>query len=84
MRAAASRPGWSARPFSWMARRSAAAPARSPSPQPRYRLQAVGRGDDGVGCAVYGAPGLDRDEVMRVSDERDYARRFGVRLDLVE
>ncbi|MDH7452278.1 hypothetical protein QF205_04160 [Luteimonas composti] len=59
-------------------------PPETGSGQSRYRLQAVGRGDDGVGCAVYGAPGLDRDEVMRVSDERDYARRFGVRLDLVE
>ena len=59
-------------------------PPETGSGQSRYRLQAVGRGDDGVGCAVYGAPDLDRDEVMRVSDERDYARRFGVRLDLVE
>ena len=59
-------------------------PPETGSGQSRYRLQAVGRGDDGVACAVYGAPDFDRDEVMRISEERDYARRFGVQLDEVE
>ncbi|TDK23186.1 hypothetical protein E2F46_11225 [Luteimonas aestuarii] len=46
----------------------------------RYRLQAIGKHDDTVACAVYGAPGLDPDEVLRVSDERAYARRFHAEL----
>lgn len=47
----------------------------------RYRLQAVGRqGDDGIACAIYGAPGIDASEVLRVSDERAYARRFDTEL----
>jgi hypothetical protein len=55
-------------------------PPETGSGQPRYRLHAVGHAGDGVACAVYGAPGLDPGEVMRVSDERAYARRFEVAL----
>jgi hypothetical protein len=46
----------------------------------RYRLQAVGRQDDDIACAIYGAPDLDVAEVLRVSDERAYARRFDAEL----
>lgn len=45
--------------------------------QSRYNLHHVGRGDDGaIVYAVYAAPDLADGEVMRVSDERDYPRRF--------
>ena len=44
----------------------------------RYNLHHVGRDRDGdIVYAVYGAPGLADEEVRRISDERDYARRFG-------
>jgi len=59
-------------------------PPETGSGQSRYRLQAVGRNDAGIACAVYGAPDFDRTEVMRVSDERDYARRFEVDLQTVD
>ncbi len=59
-------------------------PPETGSGQPRYRLQAVGRGEDGIACAVYGAPDLDPAEVMRISDERDYARRFSATLENVQ
>lgn len=55
-------------------------PPRTGGGQPRYRLHAVGRGGDGVACAVYAAPGLDPGEVRRISGERAYARRFGTEL----
>lgn len=42
----------------------------------RYRLHAIGRSDGDIACAVYGAPGIASDDVLRVSDERAYARRF--------
>lgn len=60
-------------------------PPETGSGQSRYRLHAVGRsdGDDGIACAVYGAPDLDVDEVLRISDERAYARRFEARLQAV-
>ena len=49
--------------------------------QPRYRLQLVGQRDDGAqACAVYGAPELPLEDVMRVADERQYARRFSAQL----
>ena len=44
--------------------------------RPRYRLHHVGRQDDTVAYAVYGAPDLADQEVQRVADERGYARRF--------
>jgi hypothetical protein len=44
--------------------------------QPRYSLHHVGRRDGGIVYAVYAAPDLADTEVMRVSDERDYPRRF--------
>ena len=46
----------------------------------RYRLHAVGRHADAITCAVYGAPDLDPNEVLRVSDERAYSRRFDTEL----
>jgi len=42
----------------------------------RYRLHQLGRQEDAVVYAVYGAPDLADDEVRRISGERDYARRF--------
>ncbi|GAA4858803.1 hypothetical protein [Luteimonas vadosa] len=44
--------------------------------QARYRLHAVGHQDQAVVYAVYGAPGMAEDEIRRIADERDYARRF--------
>ena len=55
-------------------------PPQTGSGQSRYRLHAVGHGSDGIACAVYGAPDLDLDEVLRISDERAYARRFDAEL----
>lgn len=53
--------------------------------QPRYRLRQLGVAAGGeVACAVYGAPDTPYAEVARVSDERDYARRFAVELEEVE
>ncbi len=45
--------------------------------RPRYRLHHVGRQGDNTLYAVYGAPDLADAEVRRISEERDYARRFG-------
>lgn len=59
-------------------------PPETGSGQSRYRLHAVGRRDDGIACAVYGAPDFDRDEVVRISDERDYARRFDAKLEFLD
>lgn len=50
---------------------------------PRYRLRLVGRHDGGVSCAVYSPPESALEEVLRVADERDYARRFDARLEPV-
>ncbi|HET6395349.1 MAG TPA: hypothetical protein VFF91_00740 [Pseudoxanthomonas sp.] len=48
--------------------------------RPRYRLQQVGRREDGgIAYAVYAAPEMDEAEVARIADERDYARRFQAR-----
>lgn len=43
----------------------------------RYRLHHVGRRDETIAYAVYGAPNLADEEIERVAGERDYARRFG-------
>ncbi len=43
----------------------------------RYNLHHVGRDSDGdIAYAVYAAPDLADEVVRRVSEERDYARRF--------
>ncbi len=42
----------------------------------RYRLKQVGKRGGTIAYAVYAAPDLADDEVQRVVDERDYARRF--------
>ncbi len=55
-------------------------PPETGSGQSRYRLHAIGHGSDGIAFAVYGAPDLDADEVLRISDERAYARRFDAEL----
>lgn len=44
--------------------------------QSRYRLHAIGRRDDEVVYAVYGGPDIAHEEVQRISEEREYARRF--------
>jgi hypothetical protein len=51
-------------------------PPDTGSGQARYRLHLVGRQDGAVVYAVYGAPELPDEEVRRIADERDYARRF--------
>ncbi len=46
----------------------------------RYRLSRIGRRDnDRIVYAVYAAPDLADAEVERVSNERDYQRRFEAR-----
>ena len=52
-------------------------PPSTGSGQSRYRLHHVGKHGDRALYAVYGAPDLADDEVRRISEERDYARRFG-------
>ena len=52
-------------------------PPSTGSGQPRYRLHHVGKQGDSALYAVYGAPDLADAEVRRISEERDYARRFG-------
>jgi hypothetical protein len=45
--------------------------------RPRYNLHSVGERDGGeIVYAVYGAPELAHEEIERVANERDYARRF--------
>lgn len=45
--------------------------------QPRYRLSQIGLRDEGtVAYAVYAAPETPDEEVVRISQERNYARRF--------
>ncbi|AKS17586.1 hypothetical protein QYZ36_11785 [Xanthomonas campestris pv. campestris] len=52
-------------------------PENTGAGRPRYRLHQVGERDDGsVAYAVYGAPEMADEEVTRISEERDYARRF--------
>lgn len=48
--------------------------------RPRYRLHHVGRQDDTITYAVYAAPDLADQEIQRIVDERDYARRFDATL----
>lgn len=50
-------------------------PAGGQGPQ-RYRLHHLGERDDEPVYAVYAAPDLPDEYVMRVAAERDYARRF--------
>lgn len=52
-------------------------PPETGSGQSRYRLHAVGRRDGAAVYAVYGAPDMERSEILRVSTERDHPRRFG-------
>lgn len=42
----------------------------------RYRLHHVGRHDDAIAYAVYAAPELADQEVLRIAAERGYPRRF--------
>nr|WP_192884318.1 hypothetical protein [Xanthomonas campestris] len=52
-------------------------PENTGAGRPRYRLHQVGERNDGsVAYAVYGAPEMADEEVARISEERDYARRF--------
>ena len=44
--------------------------------QSRYRLHSIGRREDEIVYAVYGGPDIAHDDVQRVSEEREYARRF--------
>lgn len=45
--------------------------------RPRYRLHHVGRRHDAeIAYAVYAAPEMPDYDVERISEERDYARRF--------
>lgn len=52
-------------------------PPSTGSGQSRYRLHHVGKQGERALYAVYGAPDLADAEVRRISEERDYARRFG-------
>jgi len=58
-------------------------PPNTGSGQARYRLHLVGRQDATVVYGVYGAPELPDNEVKRVADERDYARRFAARAEAI-
>lgn len=42
----------------------------------RYRLHHVGERDGQIAYAVYAAPEMGDDEVLRIAGERDYPRRF--------
>ena len=60
-------------------------PENTGAGRPRYRLHKLGQRDDGIAYAVYAAPEMADDEIERITDERDYARRFNataVRADL--
>lgn len=54
-------------------------PPSTGSGQSRYRLHLVGKQDETIVYGVYGAPDLPDNEVKRIADERDYARRFAAR-----
>lgn len=59
----------------------ASAPQRYPaegSGHARYRLHHVGQREDEAIYAVYASPELSDAQVLKVVDERDYARRFGI------
>src|SRR5690606_27251925 len=70
--------------------RPGSGPPPGPLPAGRWRRPAplspapAGRGCRRGSRLVYGAPDTPYAEVARVSDERDYARRFGVELEEVE
>ena len=51
-------------------------PENTGAGRPRYRLHQVGQRDDDIAYVVYAAPEMGADEVERIADERDYARRF--------
>ena len=51
-------------------------PENTGAGRPRYRLHQIGKRDGAVAYAVYAAPEMAADEVKRIIDERDYARRF--------
>lgn len=51
-------------------------PENSGGGRPRYRLHHLGLRDGEVAYAVYGAPGMPEEDIVRIADERDYARRF--------
>ncbi|GAB2623278.1 hypothetical protein [Novilysobacter erysipheiresistens] len=51
-------------------------PENTGAGRPRYRLHQVGQRDDDIAYVVYAAPEMGDDEVERIADERDYARRF--------
>lgn len=51
-------------------------PPDTGSGQPRYRLRQIGRQGGAPVYAVYGAPDLAPEEIVRIADERGYARRF--------
>ena len=59
-------------------------PENSGGGRSRYRLHQVGRQDDAIAYAVYAAPDLANEEVQRVVNERDYARRFNATPTTVE
>ena len=52
--------------------------------QSRYRLHHLGRQGEDTVYAVYAAPEVPDEEVMRVAQRRDYARRFDATIEPVE
>ena len=54
-------------------------PENSGGGRPRYRLHHLGLRDGEVAYAVYGAPEMADEDVARIADERDYARRFSAK-----
>ena len=59
-------------------------PPDTGSGQSRYRLHQVGRRDNEVVYAVYGAPDASQEDVLAVANERDYARRFEAEPERIE
>lgn len=51
-------------------------PENTGAGRPRYRLYQVGKRDGATAYAVYAAPEMDEQQVSKIADERDYARRF--------
>lgn len=51
-------------------------PENTGTGRPRYRLFEVGRREGALAYAVYAAPEMNPGEVQRITEERDYARRF--------
>jgi hypothetical protein len=52
--------------------------------RPRYKLHLVGKQDQAVIYAVYGAPDLADGEIERVAEERGYARRFDTKAEIAD